>query len=486
MRRSLALVLAVALAGAARAEDLSQPESRSFTIHPAKPPTPALSIRLIPPPETRIAGDAAVFYHRALESLIEIRYREEIQAMKGGGGSNVEQQAQEWLSGDPGRLSRDEVRTLVERRSRALEEARLGTLRETCDWGFSRREEGFSLLLSDIQEMRSLARWISLKARLDAEDGKIDDAILGARTGLAVARDVGRGGGYIQSLVAMTCANLTLAGLEDLIQKPGCPNLYWALATIPRPFIDLSDASSLDSAMVEQEFPLLHQIEGHVWSLDTARACGDQFARKLAVSDHWPTAASPLSRPSIDDLPAHAFQLLTVAKDYRRAKQALRDSGEPAERVEAMPMLQVVALDSYRTYQARRDDVLKWTYLPVWSAASGWDRAEQEYSKPVPGYPFVKLISAVRAVHASLIRLDRRMAVLMVAEALRLYAAAHDGALPDRLEDLVDAPAPHDPVTGRPFDYKREGDRAVLLSPAPAGSEHILGLSLRYEFRLAK
>jgi len=197
MRRSLALVLAVALAGAARAEDWTQPESRTFAIHPAKPPTPALSIRLIPPREARIAGDAAVFYHRALESLIEIRYREEIQAMKGGGGSNVEQQAMEWLAGDPGRFSRDEVRTLVERRSRALEEARLGTLRETCDWGFSRREEGFSLLLSDIQEMRSLARWISLKARLDAEEGRIDDAILGTRTGLAVARDVSRGGGYI-------------------------------------------------------------------------------------------------------------------------------------------------------------------------------------------------------------------------------------------------------------------------------------------------
>lgn len=486
MRRSLALVLAVALAGAARAEDWTQPESRTFAIHPAKPPTPALSIRLIPPREARIAGDAAVFYHRALESLIEIRYREEIQAMKGGGGSNVEQQAMEWLAGDPGRFSRDEVRTLVERRSRALEEARLGTLRETCDWGFSRREEGFSLLLSDIQEMRSLARWISLKARLDAEEGRIDDAILGARTGLAVARDVGRGGGYIQSLVATTCANLTLAGLEDLVQKPGCPNLYWALATIPRPFINLSDASFLDSAMVEQEFPLLRQLEGHVWSLETARACGDQFARKLAVSDHWPNAASPLTRPAIDDLPAHAFQLLTIAKDYRRAKQALRDAGESAERVEAMPMIQAVALDSYRTYQARRDDVLKWTHLPDWSAAAGWDRAEQEYSKPVSGYPFVRLISAVRAAHASVVRLERRMAVLMVAEALRLYAASHDGALPDRLEDLVDSPAPHDPVTGRPFDYKREGDRAVLLSPAPAGSEHILGLSLRCEFRPAK
>ena len=30
--------------------------------------------------------------------------------------------------------------------------------------------------------------------------------------------------------------------LEDLIQAPGAPNLYWALANLPRPFLDLSDA----------------------------------------------------------------------------------------------------------------------------------------------------------------------------------------------------------------------------------------------------
>lgn len=486
MRRSLALAFAVALSGATRAEDGPSPESRTIAIHPAKPPTPALSIRLLPPQESRIPGDAAVFYHRALESLIEIRYREEIQALKGGGGSNSEQQAMEWLSGDPGRFSRDEVRTLVDRRSRALEEARLGTLRETCDWGFSRREEGFSLLLPDIQEMRSLARWISLKARLDAEEGRIDHAILGARTGLALARDVGRGGAYIQSLVAIHCANLTLGGLEDLVQKPGCPNLYWALATIPRPFIDLSDATFLDAAMVEEEFPLLRQLEGHVWSLDTARTCGDQFAKGLAVTGDWPNAKSPLSRPAIDDFPAHALQVLTIAKDYRRAKQALRDAGTPVERAEAMPMIQVVALQSYRTYQARRDDLLKWSHLPDWLAAAGWDRAEQEYWKPLPGYPFVRLISAVRGSHVAAVRLERRMAVLSVTEAIRIYAASHGGALPDRLEDLVDAPAPHDPVTGKPFEYKREGERAVLLSPAPAGSAHVPGLALRCEFHPAR
>ncbi len=49
-------------------------------------------------------------------------------------------------------------------------------------------------------------------------------------------------------------------------------------------------------------------------------------------------------------------------------------------------------------------------------------------------------------------------------EAVRLYAAAHDGKLPASLDDVKDVPIPDDPVTGQPFGYRRVGDRAFLSS----------------------
>jgi hypothetical protein len=48
-----------------------------------------------------------------------------------------------------------------------------------------------------------------------------------------------------------------------------------------------------------------------------------------------------------------------------------------------------------------------------------------------------------------------------------MYAAAHEGKLPDRLSDVTEVPLPHDPGTGKPFVYSREGDTATLVSEVP-------------------
>ena len=56
-------------------------------------------------------------------------------------------------------------------------------------------------------------------------------------------------------------------------------------------------------------------------------------------------------------------------------------------------------------------------------------------------------------------------------EAIRLYAAGHDGSLPPSLEAITEAPVPIDPATGKSFDYKVDGSTATLTAPAPPGFE---------------
>ena len=61
--------------------------------------------------------------------------------------------------------------------------------------------------------------------------------------------------------------------------------------------------------------------------------------------------------------------------------------------------------------------------------------------------------------------LDRRVAALRVVEAIRLYAASHDGKLPEDLNQVTEVPVPDDPATGKPFEYRRDGAAAVLALP---------------------
>lgn len=476
----------------AAAEEPSMALEKTFVVVPARSPTPTFRLRLLASRDEQVPGDGAVFYHRAIESQIGLRYREEAQALKSKlagdlvAGESSYQSAYDWLTLPSDKFPRDETRILLDRRSTALEEARLGSLRETCDWGFRHRSEGYSLLLGDMQEMRELSRWISLQVRLDAEEGRIAEAIQGLKTGLGLARDVGRSDFLIQSLIAVACADSSLDALEFLVQKPGCPNLYWALAALPTPFVDLAGPTESEVGMLGREISILQKLEPDVWSLDTARVAGDELAARLGRAvDGWPVATSPHSQPMLSDLPARAYQIAAVAKDYARAKEALTDGGVSSAKLDAMPMIQVVALDSYRTYTARYDEYAKWSYLPYWLAARGWKVTESR-TTPTSGFPLAEVVPATRSASMATARLQRRIAALQVLEGLRLFADSHQGNLPNRLEDLTETPSPLDPITGKPFEYRLDGDRAVLSSPSPAGFERSPKTAIHYEFRKAR
>ena len=47
-----------------------------ITIRPAASPVPALKYSLLPKPDEQVPGNAAIFYHRAIEQLLERRIQE--------------------------------------------------------------------------------------------------------------------------------------------------------------------------------------------------------------------------------------------------------------------------------------------------------------------------------------------------------------------------------------------------------------------------
>ncbi|MHC4062087.1 MAG: hypothetical protein ACYSUC_09595 [Planctomycetota bacterium] len=64
-------------------------------------------------------------------------------------------------------------------------------------------------------------------------------------------------------------------------------------------------------------------------------------------------------------------------------------------------------------------------------------------------------------------KLDRQVAALQCLEALRLHASAHDGKFPNQLSDVTKVAVPVDPLSGKPFVYKRSGSKAVLKAVLP-------------------
>jgi len=85
-----------------------------------------------------------------------------------------------------------------------------------------------------------------------------------------------------------------------------------------------------------------------------------------------------------------------------------------------------------------------------------------------------------------LARMDRQIPALQCIEAVRMYAAGHDGKLPAslaQLTELLRTPVLIDPVMAAPFPYKLVGDTAVLEMPVPPGED--AGDGGRYELTVA-
>lgn len=68
-------------------------------------------------------------------------------------------------------------------------------------------------------------------------------------------------------------------------------------------------------------------------------------------------------------------------------------------------------------------------------------------------------------------RLECNLAALQCVEAIRAYAASHEGQLPPTLDDIDEVSMPTDPMSGQPFNYTRTDSSAALESVIPEGGD---------------
>ncbi|MCA9140212.1 MAG: hypothetical protein KDB00_25750, partial [Planctomycetales bacterium] len=127
-----------------------------------------------------------------------------------------------------------------------------------------------------------------------------------------------------------------------------------------------------------------------------------------------------------------------------------------------------------------RDEMFKWEFVSPWDRERVRGLADANLQRNTQDYGLITSFSglvlpAVQSAMSAKTRLDQQLAYLQTVESIRNHLATHNNEFPNTLDDLV-LPAPHDPFTGKKFQYVRHDQGATLTGASSPG--------LRYEFEL--
>jgi tetratricopeptide (TPR) repeat protein len=442
---------------------------RAMTISPKAAPTPNLKYRLMPLSSDRKEGNAVPIYLRFAHERSDATKTE------------LSTKVSAWNQLPLAELPVAEARAYLTRWKYNLKQMELAARRKTADWNytFDTGNGVIDLLLPDVQEMRMQAGLLALKIRVEIAEGNYDEAIHTLETAYSFSQQINEGPFLISSLVGVAVASIFSNALIDLEEQPNAPNLYWALATLPRPLIDLRKAMEFEYKVLDMQYPDLAEIDKPrtpaEWDAILKKIRTD--IQRLALVEG--VKPGPSSRMPND--PADKSPDLDEARHYLTEKAGLKP-----EAVKAMVPAQLLLTYAVYAYREYRDLFFETAYLSYPEARPFLAEAEKKL-KGAPdseGLVFARaLLPALIKVRGAEARLDRRIGMHRTIEALRLHAATGTRQLPASLDEVKIVPIPIDVGTGKPFEYKLDGDTAILSSRIPGESTAISGMRFKITMR---
>ncbi|MSR32495.1 MAG: hypothetical protein EXR99_13430 [Gemmataceae bacterium] len=456
-----------------RPEAPPAPPVFKLKIHKQAAPSSALRYRLYPETRELVEGNAAQSYYRAFAPKWQRLTHAKDYAEK----------SEKWLNQPLSEFQEKEVSFAQHQAG----EVRQGSLKTYCEWELTPRfrDKGFETLLPEIQGFRELARVLALDCRAQLKTGRLDKAIEDVRSGLIFGRHVADGPTLIQGLVGVACASMMAPRLEEILQQPGSPNLYWALANLPKPLIDFRKPLEGEKIVMDFFLPgfreMLKVKKPQAMSQEQLLACVDRFHRLTEEQ----------KESGFSDLMKKAGFSAMAALNQPAAVKLLSEHGLDAKHVEKLPPLQTVFLAELLTYDQIFDEMLKRRGAPLPLLREKLMDLEKTMKQPLPkvaspiplGTLSRLVVPAVQRAMLAPYRLERKLAALQTIEAIRLQAAK-DKAWPASPEQVTMVPLPCDPETGKPFPFLKEGKRIVLMVGPPAGEKPLYYNSYSYELEL--
>ncbi|MFO0889841.1 MAG: hypothetical protein U0790_11955 [Isosphaeraceae bacterium] len=455
----------------ARGEEPAKPTEIAFD--PAPAPSPALRYRLLPLSSELQPGDAAPVYLRARHEISD-------------SWKEIGEKSSAWLEMPLDKFPADEARAFVKSWGGRIRQLEFAARRSSCDWSYTlpeQRLEAFDILLPDVQDLRTWARLLAVKARAEIVNREYDQAARTLETGIAMGRHVGNGPFLINALVGMAICGNMLDRVEELSARPHSPNLYWALAALPRPLVSIREAMETEQRVIEDMVPELALADapsspaGWTARLERLHARVQSLAKRIGAEGD--AKLDDATRKALDaEFAAFRKTHLAPSREYLKDTRHLVPSV-----VDAMSDDEAIARAFSDQYRVLRDEVYKSWYLPYREARGQLAATEQKLKSTPPGplAVFAQVQPAIAAALGAEIRTDRRVAALRAIEAIRMQAAA-DGKLPASLAAVTVVPVPDDPATGRPFEYHLENGTATLSAPP----EGIRGPAPNYRLSIRK
>jgi hypothetical protein len=453
-----------ASAPATAATQATQPAQQRvvrMTVQPAGEPVPALKYRLLPPLEDQIHGDAMTLYYTAMERVALRREKQK----------GFDDQADKWLETPLADLPMDRVRAMLKEFDEALPLLDLATRQTRCEWNLGVEQLGFATFLPGLSTWRYMNRFTTLQARRAIAEGRYEDALHSLQIGFGMAWHVAGGPTLIQTLVGISIAEKQIPQMESLIAAEGSPNLYWAIATLPKPLCDLSGGLHYERYCLYFSVPELREARAGRLSPQQWEAMPELIAKRLgpALAEQEPKDVPNIAKGIVPKT------VLPAAREYWHS-QGLSD-----KQIDAMPVNEVNIVYSLVLYDRLGQDTEKWFHLPYWQARAGLSRASkqtQEVFKTEKGL-FSFFEANYSKIHGYQTVLQQHLAALQTIEAIRIHAATHEERVPATLAEMTDLPAPINPVTGQAFQYETMGNTFVLDAPVPEGFDVDKGV--RYE-----
>ncbi|MBN2132125.1 MAG: hypothetical protein JW741_21670, partial [Sedimentisphaerales bacterium] len=302
-----------------------------LAIHPAALGAENDVLSLLPKADALIDGDAVSWYEKAAQAMPK---------------ESRDKQIRQWLDLPVVQLPMQQAEAVIQEHMDSLRAVVKATRCKQCNW--PQWKPGTTPRDLNLTPYRKLAFVVRLWARLEIARGGHEGAMLALQTGFGMARHLAQAPTLVQVLVGIAIAEVVRAEADQFIQTENAPNLYWAVAHLPKPFADIENAIATEKKAVAAQV--------------------DEALFKQLESQN--------------------------AAAYDRVRQIGR-------------------------------------------------------------------------------RLDSHIGVLQCAEAVRSYAAAHGGQLPQNLSDITGVSLPIDAISGKPYVYRKTGATAVLESTAPDGEEKV-------------
>ncbi len=471
-----------------------------ITVAPATLPDPLLQYRLNIMPTEQESGNAAPLYKEALAAFNEVYHRrmenlyqsEEFKKLSPEADREAIRKLRfrtfplypHWPPDMYTEITAEEESQLYKSLDRVYKLMEKASRKRYYDWSETYEFKGLATLLPDIQDARTLARYLQGKADWEIRNGKYDDAVKSIRICLML-------GMHIENSIPHPCLVTGLVGnaiigvaqtqILNLSVQPDAPNLYPALTQIM-----LSSDDYLLNAMYGERLWLFQRpVPADIFetiNLATADECKtvlDDLVTTFLVGCDAAMSSTISPENVYFETPSGRSVLTTAAclLAYPQAKERLLKQGMTKESIDSLSPYQVVVPYLLGEIRRAQDKMVVITSFPNGASYTAIPYDEQteacEYSEPVKTLLAI-FLPATQAAKSAFARQQQTLDRQKIVEAVRYCAAVRDGRLPASLDDIKELPVSKtDPMTGKPYGYRAEGNKVILdyQTPAPSRME---------------